>query len=159
MVVFRYEPLAYMLKHGLAALSYEAWGILEKEFKNVGYSPNWKKYQAMEDSNDLRFIAMRNGSELVGYAAVEIYEDAHRSSIKTAYITDIYVTTKYRGYASKLVEFIEEQATHLGVNNLTIAERFNFEQDRGGVGRFYEFMGFSPQECLWVKPLSEIRVQ
>lgn len=154
MVTIRWEPLAYLLKNGLEDLSYECWEAVEKPRSDLPYNPDWADYQRLEDADDLRFAAMRENDDLIGYASILIATGLQHAGIKTASFRDIYVTPDKRGHAAKLERFVERQMCVLGVNRLTISEPLAFERERC-VGKFYEFMGFVPQECIWTKRIGE----
>lgn len=145
------EPLSYMLLNGLVEMAFEAWQALEKEHRDVPYAPDWEAYQRQENENSLRFFALRDDAQLLGYASINIDTDIHRTGLLMACLKDIYITPGKRGHAPQFVRFIESVLSSLGVRRITAAERLNSPD---GIGKFYEAMNFQPQEIIWAKTLN-----
>ena len=78
--------------------------------------------------------------------------DIHYAHIKIGIFRDVFVTKEKRGYAKKLVKFVEKNLSGLGVKSVYAAERFS---NGNKIGEFYEAMGYVPQECLWGKKLGQ----
>ena len=153
MIECRFEPLSYMLLNGLVDLSYEAWCEMENEHAEVDYSPDWEAYQRNEDSNRLRFISLREGGNLIGYASIRIESDIHRAGITFASFLDIYIKKEKRGYAAQFVRFIEKQLSGIGVVRVYATERV---RSRKSPARFYEAMGFELQEQVYGKTIGQV---
>lgn len=145
------EPLSYMLLNGLVEMAFEAWQALEKEHRDVPYAPDWEAYQRQENEDGLRFFALRDEGRLLGYASIVIDTDIHRAGLVFASFRDIYITPPKRGHAATFVKFIESILSSVGVKRVYAAERFSFD---GDISKFYEIMGFEPQERVWAKTLT-----
>lgn len=154
MVTFRYEPLTYLIRNGLPELSLECWEKVGDEFHTDVFGPDWETYQAMEDDKSLGFIAMRDEEKLVGYAVIKIRADIHQKGMRVALIHDIYIREEDRGHAMKFMRYIESLAVMMGAYRIDGAEKLSFGKERGGAGKFYEFVGFRPMEVIWSKVLS-----
>lgn len=151
MVEMRFEPLCYMLLNGLIQMAHEAWMELEDEHKDVNYSPDWEAYQRMEDRGILRFISLREDGRLIGYASIISDHDIHRMNVRFASFRDIFITRSKRGYAARFVRFIEKHLSDLGIDRVWIGERI---ASGNKSGRFYEAMGYFPQELIYGKNLN-----
>jgi hypothetical protein len=149
MVEFRYEPLDYLLKTGLPALAQECFDVMDDKFGRDLYAPNWREYSDMEENKNLGFVAMREDDVLIGYAAIEIISDIHQKGLRIALMRDIFITEKKRGHAIKFFNYIKDFVKQLGAWRLDVAERLTFDASRGGVGKFYEFMGGERLEVIW----------
>lgn len=150
MVTITVEPLSYMILNGVINLSMEHREEMEAEYRHIPYSPDWETYQEMEDKNCLRCFALRESGNLIGYAAVVLDKDVHRSGVLFADFRDIFITKKKRGYAAKFLNHIEKIIKPLGVQREYISERLI---SGSAVGGFLKAMGFEPQETIWGKTL------
>lgn len=149
MVECKIEPLSYMLLNGLIEMGFKAWEEMEHEHPGVAYNPNWEAYQRMESEDSLRFFALRDEGKLLGYATIIIDKDIHRNDIVFASFRDIYIAKEKRGHAAKFVRFIEDVLSSVGVKRVYASERLG----QGKAGKFYQALGFEPQECVWGKTL------
>lgn len=155
MVELRIEPINFLLENGLKELSYKCWQQVGSGLHASQYRPDWSCYKNLEDRNNLRFIAMRDGGELIGYSSVLLDTDMHNEGMKTATIMDVFIDTERSGHAVKLFRFIEQILLQLGIDYVTVAEQLHVKPERGGVGRFYRFMGYEPQQVNWSKRLGQ----
>ncbi len=144
----RIEPLSYLLMNGLANLAVEAHAELEAEHRDVPYSPDWEAYQRMEAEGGLRFFALREGQNLIGYASVIIDTDIHRDGLLIANFRDIYITRAKRGYAAQFVKYIERVLRTLGVRRGYGSDRLN---NGNNAGDFWKAMEYEPQEIVYGK--------
>lgn len=154
-MMYRHEPLDYLLKTGLPELSLECFDKMNDGFYQEIYSPDWMLYKQQEDRKDLGFIAMRDGEKLVGYAAIKIVNDIHQKDERIALIHDIYITESFRGHAASFFHYIENFVQKMGADWMDLAERLSFDSKRGGCGKFYAFIGFRPMEVIWRKRLGQ----
>jgi GNAT superfamily N-acetyltransferase len=152
MIECRFEPLSYLLMHGLVDLAYEEWLEVESEYRNHAYGLDWELYQKQEDANQLRFIAMREGQNLIGYVSIIMGADPHHVGLIVATFRDIFVTKSKRGHAAKLVRFAEQQLSDIGIHRVLIGSRVNNEN---GFSPFLKAMGFEPQERIHSKIISK----
>jgi len=150
MIEVRIEPLSYLLLHGLPDLAYEAWQELEFEHPETPYAPDWESYQRLEDGYFLRFFALREDGNLIGYASVRMENDEHRNGLKMAFFNDIYVTRTKRGHAAKLVKHVERSMSLLGVRRIQGGHKVTAKVD---AGKFFEVMGYEPMEIIYAKVL------
>lgn len=132
-------------------MAYEEW--LETEYQkdfNIPYNPDWEAYQRMESKGILRFISLREGKNLIGYASVLIESETHASGLIMASFRDIFVTKTKRGHAARLVRFVEYQLSELGVKRIRAGERLNSPIKSG---KFLMASGYAPEETIYVKNL------
>lgn len=140
-----------MLLNGLIELAFEAHEELEHEHMNFPYNPDWEAYQRGEENNVLRFISLREDSNLIGYASIVMDTEIHHSGLKMAFFRDIYVTKSKRGYAAKLVRFAEKALSGLGVVRIQAGKRISANNH---AGKFYEALGYEPQEIIYGKTIN-----
>lgn len=152
---YRYEPLEYLLQNGLPELAMECWEDVGDAFHSNIFAPDWKRYKDQEEERSLGFIAMREDDKLVGYAVLKINTDIHQKEKRVALLHDIYITKKKRGHAFAFMREVEKYCRMMKVERIDGAENIAFDYERGGVGRFYEYMGFEPIEVIWSKILVE----
>lgn len=159
-LLFRIEPLTYLLNSGLEQLGGRSWNEIGLDTHLFHYAPNWQRYQRMEDDACLRFFAARDEhGDLVGYASVIIVDNLHDYRVQSAYIQDIYLEPEQRKGLAPFKSFIEaicSQLQALHVDHVTIGEREN--DPRGGIGVVYQRLGFESNERLWRKTLRETKV-
>ena len=153
MVTFAYEPLEFILKTGLPDLCLECWNHMDDGFYRDIFSPDWRMYKEQEDMNNLGFLSMREDENLIGYAVVIVNRDIHQEGLKIAVIHDVYVKEEKRGYATEFFKYIQDFSRELGAYRVDVAERLSFDKERGGCGKFYEFLGFKPMEVIWSRVL------
>jgi len=146
----QFEPLAYMLLNGLSDMAFQAWEELDSG--NAKYAPDWEAYQRMESNNELRFVSLRNGEKLLGYASIVIQGDIHQAGVRMATLYDIYITPSKRGYAAFFVKYIEKQLSSLGVRRMIAGEKIN-ATTQNSAAAFYKKLGFSPLELHWSKAI------
>jgi len=149
-VVSQFEPLSYLLLNGLSDLAFQAWSELDSG--NDPYAPDWEAYQRMESNNELRFVALRQDDNLLGYAAIVLQGDIHQAGVMMATLYDIYITPKKRGFAAQFVKYIERQLSQLGVKRIIAGEKIN-ATIQNDAGIFYKHMGYAPREVHWSKTL------
>jgi hypothetical protein len=154
-IQFVHEPIEYLLKTGLPDLCMECWEKMDDGFYKDVFSPDWKMYKEQEDRKDLGFFVMRDNGKLVGYAVIKINLDIHQENQRIAVLHDIYITEKYRGHAILYFHEIEKFISLMGAYRLDVAERLSVDAERGGIGKFYNFMGFKPMEVIWSKVLGK----
>lgn len=152
MVTANFEPLAYLLLHGLSDMAFQCWTELDSGNVEV-YAPDWEAYQRMESRNELRFVALRDDKNLIGYASIVIQGDIHQAGVSMATLCDIYITPKKRGYAAFFVKYIERQLSGLGVRRMIAGEKIN-ATIQNSAGIFYKHLGFSPLEVHWSKAIN-----
>lgn len=150
MIGIRFEPLSFLLMHGLVDLAFEAHQELEHEHKNYPYAPDWEGYQNSETGNSLRFIAMREDGKLIGYVSILVDKDLHHEGLILATFRDIFVTKIKRGHAAKLVRFAEKQLSEIGVVRTLLGERI---QANNVPSQFYKALGYEPQEIIHGKTI------
>lgn len=151
---FTYEPLKYLLGNGLSDLVREQWESGEhEEMRFLPIKPDVDYYQDREEKGELGFVAMREDGKLIGYAAIATSEDTKHAGLRIAFIKDIFITDKKRGHALRFFRYLEKFVQKMGCYCIDVCESARFEQGRGGVGKFYQFMGFAPLEVTWRKVL------
>jgi len=151
MVISQFEPLSYLLLHGLSDMAFQCWTELESG-NGEPYAPDWEAYQRMENNNELRFVALRDDGKLLGYASIVIRGDIHQAGVSMATLFDIYIIPSKRGYAAFFVKYIESQLSCLGVRRMIAGEKIN-ATIQNTAGAFYKQLGFSPLELHWSKAI------
>lgn len=152
MVTARLEPLCYLLLHGLPDLAFECWQELEHEHVDEPYNPDWERYQRMENTDGLRFFALREDEHLIGYASIVITADEHRANILQGNFNDIFIAKPKRGHAAFLVKYVEKTMVTLGVKRTVVSEKVNVAAINNA-GEFFERIGYVPQEIIYAKVL------
>lgn len=155
MITYRYEPLTYLLNTGLSDLCLECFEKMDDGFYKEIFSPDWKMYKEQEDNKNLGFISMRDGDVLVGYAVIKINRDIHQENLLIALLHDIYITDSMRGHATAFFHHIEKFSEQLGAYCIDVAERLSIDNERGGIGKFYKFLGYNPMEVIHRKILGK----
>lgn len=152
-MMFRWEPLSYLLQTGLAELGARSWDESGNDKHLFEYDPDWARYGRMEKSDCLRFIAVRDDAEdLVGYASIIITDNLHDRKIPCGIVQDIFITPEKRKgthAGDKLMDFIEAQLASVGVQHVSVAERLMV----GNVGKWLERRGYHSNERIWTKTL------
>lgn len=149
MIAYTWEPVEYLLDHGLHELGrkfYEKYGD-----RRFNYDPDWERYKKMQDENILRFMSVRQDNKLIGFASVIIMPNLHDRTLSCAIIQDFYVSPQ-KGLAHpeiKLFWILEEQLKLMNVKNMTTAQILHGDAKP----EFYEFLGFDPTETIWVKSI------
>lgn len=153
---FRWEPLNHLLQSGLAELGARSWEECGNDKDVFSYDPDWARYGRMEKSDVLRFVAVRENDELIGYASVIITDNLHDKKICCSIIQDIFIAPEKRrgtGAADKLMDFLEAQLIAIGVKHISAAERLMGQKEKGGVGRWLARRGYHSNERIWTKSL------
>lgn len=143
-MVYQIENLAVLLKDGLHELARRHWEAAD----NTGeeYDPDWSRYQEMENCNILRWLAVRQDGKLVGYASMLVTPHLHSRKINRGVIQDYFIAPEYRSGFAGVRLFREIHKIMRAVNaNLVLAS------DRGGLGKFFKFLGYFKGETIWVK--------
>ncbi len=151
---FRWEPIEMMLQSGLEFLGAASWNECGNDKGTFDYDPDFARYGRMEKANILRFVAVRDKDELVGYASVIITDNLHDKKICCGIIQDIFIRHDKRagGTAGKLLSFVEQQLMLANVQHLSIAERLMV----GNVGKWLARKGYHCNERIWTKPLRKV---
>lgn len=151
-VMARLEPLSYLLLTGLSDLTFEAWQELESNKEQFPYSPDWERYQRMEDKDGLRFFSLRDDENLIGYASIVVSQDEHRSGVLMGYFNDVFVTKPKRGHAAFLVRCVEKTLSGIGVQRIQAAQKLNL-QATNTAGEFFKLLDYQPYELVLSKVL------
>lgn len=150
---YKWEPLVYLLNTGLAELGERSWQETGNDKGLCSYNPDWERYKRMEDENILRFMAVREEGNLVGYASVIMTSSFHDKDVICAIVQDFFLAPESRkGFAGvKLFWVLEEHLKNLGVKQIAAAERLMVSADKGGVGKVFEYLDFHCNERIWTK--------
>lgn len=143
-----------MLQSGLEQLGAASWHECGNDKEIFEYDPDFARYGRMEASNTLRFVSVRDGDELVGYASVIITDNLHDQKICCGIIQDIFILPEKRkgGTADQLLDFVEQQLMLAHVKHLSIAERLMV----GPIGKWLSRKGYRCNERIWTKPLRKV---
>jgi GNAT superfamily N-acetyltransferase len=152
MVEIRFEPLSYILLHGLPVLARRAWEETRysTNHNDLPHQPDWEAYQRMENNDYLRLVAMREDDMLIGYASLTVDSEPHQAGLILATYRDLYVLPEKRGHTAKFLRFIENHLYNLGVHEVRAGEQVG-----GNVSpeAFYKALGFELKEKVFGKTL------
>lgn len=153
-LTFTWEPVAHLLSCGLHDLGHKHWLEGMQEKADFPYDPDWEGYQRAEAANDFRIIAVRWRGHLVGYAGVRIYQSLQSRGVTCSYIQEYYIEPKFRKKnmaGIKLFRFIHEQLKIMKVKHTALHLPDIVRADRGGLGKFFKFIGYKTQGNLWTR--------
>ena|ERR1700761_7697286 len=155
-LTFRWEPLNYLLATGLPDLTTLHWDEAGCDKDIFEHDPDWARYGRMENANILRWLAVRQNDELIGYSSVIINDNIHDKKVCCALISDIFVLPEKRQYgtANKLMDFLEGQLVGIGVKHITVGARLMV----GEVGKWLKRRGYHCDEHLYTKSLGARRI-
>ena len=155
-LTFTWEPVAHLLSCGLHDLGHKHWleGVQEKEA--FPYDPDWETYQRIEDSNEYKIIAVRWRGHLVGYAGVRIFKSIQSRGVVCSYIQEYYIEPKFRKKnmsGIKLFRFIHDQLKIMKVQHVALHLPDVVRVVRGGLGKFFKFLGYEAQGNLLTRSI------
>jgi hypothetical protein len=151
-LTFTFEPIAYLLSCGLAALAARHWQEGAAQNGIHTFDPDWEEYAAMERADMFRVIAVRADGKLVGYAGVRIFRSMLSRHQTCSFIQEYYIDPLYRpftGAGLKLFRFLEAQLRMMKVNRVTVGEPPKLQLEN-----FFRHLRYVPQERLWSKDLA-----
>jgi GNAT superfamily N-acetyltransferase len=153
-ITFHWEPLSHLLNSGIDRLGKQSWGECGNDKHVFNYDPDWARYGRMEANDILRFVAVREKEDLIGYASVIITDNLHDRKVACGIVQDVFVLPDKRkgGTAGKLMDFIESSLSGIGIQHLTVGERLKSGK---GVGRWLAQRGYFCNEHLWTKALKK----
>lgn len=149
---FRWEPLSYLLQTGLAELGARSWDECGLDKETFKYDPDFARYGRMEQSDILRFMAVRDQGELIGYASVIVHNNLHDKNVCVAVVQDIFIVPEKRngGTADKLMDMLESQLMSIKCQHISIASR------NEAASRWLSRQGYHSNERIWTKSLRSI---
>lgn len=152
MLEMRWEPLNYLLKTGLAELGARSWDECGLDKDTFNYDPDFARYGRMEEANILKFLAVRDEGELVGYASVIITQNLHDRNVSVGIVQDVFIAPERRagGTADKLMDTLESQLMSIKCQHLSIAARNPVAL------RWLKRKGYNSHEWICTKPLRSI---
>lgn len=155
-LTFTWEPVVQLLADGLHDLGHKHWleGVKEKAL--MPYDPDWEAYQRIENNNEFRIIAVRWQGHLIGYAGIRIYNSIQSRGVVCSYIQEYYIEPAFRkksGSGIKLFRFIHEQLAIMKVDAVTIHQPDIVRSQRGGLGKFFKYLGYETQGAFWMREI------
>ena len=109
MTAIEWEPLAVLLRDGMADCTVEQWHESGRDHADVPLAVDWARYQAAEDAGILRILAARRNGELAGWNAVYIAPHSMYATTLHAMNDSIYVKPSQRGIGLMLVLALERK--------------------------------------------------
>lgn len=153
-LTFTWEPILYLRTQGLGDMSYRHWLEAQTEKELLPYDPDWNGYVRLEKANNLRIIAVRWSGNLIGYAVVRIFDSLQSKGVACSYIQEYYIELKFRKRGApglKLFRFIQDQLKIMKVRQVTTHFPEMVRSDRGGLGKFFKFLGYKPAGHIWTR--------
>ena len=146
-MIYQIESIRDLLKDGLHELARRHWDAANNT--HMQYDPDWDHYKRMEDENIMRWLAVRHEGKLVGYASMLVLPHLHSRKVMNGVVQDYFIAPEHRNGFAGIRFFKEIQNIMKAVNaGIMIAS------DRGGLSKFFKFLGFFKGETIWVKKLS-----
>lgn len=151
---FTWEPVAHLLSCGLHDMAYRHWA--ESKSNEFPYDPDWEGYERLERDMVFRILAVRFQGHLVGYAGVRVYQNMQSRGVTCSYIQEYYVEPKFRpmGAGLELFRTIEAHLRLMNVQHVTAHVPEWAMTSRGGLGRFFQYLGYAPKGNLWSKTIT-----
>ena len=153
-LTFTWEPIEYMRRHGLDDMSRKHWAEAQTDKALLPYDLDWDGYNALEKSNNLRVVAVRWQGHLIGYAVVRIFDSLQSKGVTCSYIQEYYIEPKFRKRGApgvKLFRFVLDQLKIMKVRQCTTHFPEMVLAERGGLAKFFRFMGFKPAGYIWTR--------
>ena len=148
----RWEPLSHLMETGLPELGARSWDECGLDKETFNYDPDFARYGRMEQSDILRFMAVRDNGELCGYASVLVHSNLHDKSVCVGVVQDIFVAPEKRkgGTADMLLDMVESQLAGIKCQHLSIAAR------SPAALRWLKKKGYNSHEWICTKTLRSI---
>ncbi len=138
------------------------WDLLRAHWQELGapagqatLDPDFARFVQLEDLGLFRVWAARDGATLAGYIGWFIQPHLHYRSTLYA-VEDLFLLeASYRrglnGY--RMFTTAIDALRDLGVKRCIVHEKVHFEAERGGLGRFFQRLGFRHTDNFWAKTL------
>lgn len=145
------ERLITLLSRGLPLLCQQHWN--ECGLEGSAWDMNWPRYGMLESEGIIKWFAIEEGSELIGYASICVTHPLHHQGDMQAMIDTIFLLKEYRkgNAGNKVIDEIEKLARADGANLLVFSERAKTERKRVSIGSLLKRIGFVPYETLYIK--------
>lgn len=127
------------------------WDELAVHKEAMPLDPDFERFRQLGDMGLFRVWAAMDGPTLVGYMGWFIQPHIHYRSTLTA-VEDLFLLsasyrrglTGYRFFATAI-----DALRELGVKRVVLHTKTHFEQERGGLARFFERLGFEHTDDLY----------
>lgn len=118
----------------------------------IELSPDWQKYQTLEDAGVLKIACVRDEGELVGYYICFVLPNPHYSNDLYAMNDIVLIKPQYRNaqVGLKLFQFVEEWMKEEGVSVMTVHMKTSLPFDK-----LCEGLGWDYAERLYTKCIKE----
>ena len=131
------------------------WNELGLHHENCPLDPDFERFIELEDLGLFKVWAGRDGDKLVGYLGFFIQPHLHyRTTLHAA--EDLFLLAKpYRkglaGY--RMFTTAIDALRELGVKRCILHAKVHFEAERGGLAKFFQRLGFTHTDELFIKIL------
>jgi len=155
-ITYQWEPLRVLLREpNVNDLLLEHWHELGVHKAEMPLDPDYDLMLNAEDAGLFKVWTARDDSLLIGYVAFWIRPHVHYKSVQTA-IEDLFLlTASHRkgltGY--KLWKSALEALKEHGVKRVVTHSKVHFAEERGGLARFFQRLGFIQMDQLYSRML------
>lgn len=123
-------------------------------FRDIELSPDYERYQRLEDSGALRIYTVRlESSKLIGYAVFLVSPNLHYKESLQAAQDVLFVHPHYRGQGGKFILWCDKQLEKEGVQLVT--QHIKAAHDFGAM---LMRLGYEKIDIIYGKRLDRVRV-
>lgn len=148
MIKFAVEPFSEMYEEMRAYLLMKHWEELALDRDKISLSFNWDLYLAMEKSNSLHVLTVRDGARLVGYFVAFVFPHLHYAEAGIMAHTDVYyLLPEYRtGNGAKMFCELERTLIQRGVIKIYLSTKVHADH-----GALFERLGYKQSDKVYTK--------
>jgi GNAT superfamily N-acetyltransferase len=132
------------------------WREIALNQDDVPLDPDWDRYFQYDLAGILQVLTVWDGEVLVGYIFMLVYHHLHYASTKWATSDMFWLHPAYRtGWTgSRMFRQMELRMRLLKVTIVMVNYKLHFENERGGLARFFEWLGYKHVENVVAKKLT-----
>jgi GNAT superfamily N-acetyltransferase len=131
------------------------WDELAVHKTEMVLAPNYQRFAELGDVGQFRVWAAKDGKTLVGYVGFFVQPHIHYQNTLTA-VEDLFLlSAPYRkgGNGLKMFSTAIDALRELGVKRVILHSKVHFEKERGGLGRFFQRLGFEHTDNIYSRML------
>lgn len=131
------------------------WNELGLHHAECPLDPDFPRYISLEALGVFRTWAARAGPTLVGYIAFFVQPNLHYKSTLHATEDLFLLAAPYRRGSNglRMWRTAIDALTELGVKRVIVHSKVHFEVERGGLGKFFQRLGFEKTDELFIRLL------